>query len=512
MHVVNPVIPGFYPDPSLCRVGEDYYLVTSTFAYFPGVPVFHSRDLVHWRQIGHCLTRDSQLPLAGVASRGGIYAPTLRYHAGRFYMVTTNVRDGGGHFYVWADDPAGPWSEPVQVDTRDLGHSIDPSLLFDDDGTVYFTCNGRKGTPGIHQFPIDIATGQRLGEIRFVWTGTGGRHPEAPHLYHIGDWYYLLIAEGGTEYAHMVTLARSTSPWGPFEACPHNPILTHRGLLDPIQATGHADLIQAPDGRWWLVCLGIRTHGYPMVYHLGRETFLAPVTWDADGWPHVGWEGRLRAEFEAEGLVAHPWPEPPARDNFDAPELGLDWNFLRNPHAEDWSLAERPGWLRLHGSPLTLDEVASPAFVGRRQRHFACRAETLLDFEPGRDNEEAGLTVYMNEHHHYDLAVTRRAGLGRCLIIRRRIGSLVAEEARVPLAAGPVRLGIEAREAMYTFLVAQGDAAWQPVGQGETRYLSTEVAGGFTGVYFGMFASGRGGRCTVPADFDWFEVVTLDEA
>jgi xylan 1,4-beta-xylosidase len=497
----NPVIPGFYPDPSVCRVGEDYYLVTSSFEYFPGVPVFHSRDLVHWRQIGYCLTRKSQLPLEGARTSGGIYAPTIRYHDGTFYMVTTNVT-GGGHFYVHTQDPYGEWSKPIWVE----GAEIDPSLFFDDDGKVYFT---HKARGGIVQSEIDIQAGKELTEKKLVWSGTGGKHPEGPHLYKINSRYYLMLAEGGTEYGHMVTIARSATPWGPFESCPHNPILTHRSTDNPIQATGHGDLIQAHDGSWWMVFLGIRPHGYPPCHHLGRETFLAPVSWTDDGWPVVGQNGTVSLEMEAQTLPLHPWDEKDARDDFDEPNLHLCWNFLRNPHPEDWSLADRPGWLRLRGSPVSLDDIASPAWVGRRQRHFACRATTLLDFDPRRDGEEAGLTVRMNEHHHYEIAVTRLEN-NRFIIVRRRIGSLPAIVAREKIDAGPVTLEIKADRDTYTLSYALGEQGSRTLAQGETRYLSTEVAGGFTGVYFAMYATGNDQASTTPAFFDWFEYQTLE--
>ena len=299
----NPVIPGFHPDPSVVRVGDDFYLVTSSFEFFPGVPIFTSRDLVHWRQLGHVLTRESQLPLQKARPSGGIYAPTLRYHDGTFYMITTNV-DGGGNFLVTAKDPAGPWSEPVWL--PDFG-GIDPSLFFDDDGTVYLTGQG-SGSPGqprgIYQTTLDVKTGKLLGPLRLVWDRTGTRYPEGPHLYKIRGRYYLMIAEGGTEYGHMVTIARSDSPWGPFEACPRNPILTHRQTENdmPVQGTGHADLVEAADGSWWMVFLAFRpVSGY--WHHLGRETFLAPVTWDADGWP--------RRERRAAGGARGGGREPP---------------------------------------------------------------------------------------------------------------------------------------------------------------------------------------------------------
>jgi alpha-N-arabinofuranosidase len=509
MKYTNPVIPGFYPDPSVCRVGADYYLVTSSFEYFPGVPVFHSRDLAHWRQIGHCLTRPEQLPLANAPSSGGIYAPTIRCHDGRFYMVTTNVSHGG-HFYVHTDDPAGDWSDPVWVPFQSVygsSRSIDPSLFFDDDSRVYFTCN--QSGIGIFQFEMDMQAGKPLNEPRLIWKGTGGMAPEAPHLYKINGQYYLMIAEGGTGYGHMVTIARSDQPYGPFEPCPRNPILTHRSLRHPFQAIGHADIVQAPDGQWWLVCLGIRPNpqnrSWPPYHHLGRETFLMPFTWGADGWPQIG---LIEPEVEVEALAGDPSaaedPTEGYREDFANPELALHWNFLRNPHPEDWSLSDHPGHLTLYGSPLTLDDPASPAFVGRRQQHFRCTMSAGLIFEPATDNEEAGLTVLMNEKHHYDLVITRRAGQ-RCALVRRRIGSLSAEVAVMPLASGHATLMVEADYNEYVFRCGLTGGEMQTLAAGETRYLSTETAGGFTGVYFGLFASGRGQRSATPALFDGVE-------
>lgn len=492
----NPILPGFYPDPSVCRAGEDYYLVTSSFEYFPGVPIFQSRDLLHWRQIGHCLTRASQLPLAGVGSSGGIYAPTLRYHQGFFYLITTNV-SSGGNFYIFTDDPAGEWSEPIFVEPG----GIDPSLCFDEDH-VYLT--GTEG--GIYQCEIDIKSGKRLTETRHIWSGTGGRYPEGPHLYHIGMYYYLMIAEGGTEYGHMETLARSQNPWGPFEPCPHNPILTHRDQgLNPIQGTGHADLIEAHDGSWWLVFLAFRTLSqYQAYHHLGRETFLAPVTWSADGWPLISPEKAVQLQIETATLPPHPWPAEPERDDFTAPNLRLCWNFLRNPDPTSWSLSERPGWLRLSGSARTLNDLASPAFLGRRQQHFACDARALLNFVPVNAGDEAGLTVLMNEQHHYEIAMTRLEG-GIGIIVRRRIGDLTALVAAETIEADTVELAIQARADTYIFSYTLPGQETRELARGSARYLSSEVAGGFTGVYLGMYATGNGHACSNPADFDWFE-------
>ncbi|MBB6731239.1 glycoside hydrolase family 43 protein [Cohnella zeiphila] len=500
MPYTNPIIPGFHPDPSICRVGEDYYLVTSSFEYFPGVPIFHSKDLVNWRQIGHCLNTEEQLPLAHAGSSGGIYAPTIRYHDGWFYMATTNV-SGVGNFYVRSNQPAGPWSDPIPVAQQ----GIDPSLLFDEDGRVYFqsTCSGHEGE-GIYQCEIDISTGSLLTESRLIWRGTGGAYPEAPHLYKINGLYYLMIAEGGTEYGHMVTIARSGDPYGPYDPCPHNPILSHRSLKSSIHATGHADLVQAHDGSWWAVFLGIRPVSYPMKHHLGRETFLAPVSWSDDGWPMIGHGGRVESVMDSPPFAEVRWPLKADRDDFDDPTLGLDWTFLRNPAPGSWSLSERPGHLVLRGTKTSLDDAGAPAFVGRRLAHFSCSMAAALDFEPAEEGEEAGLTVFMNERHHYDLAVRFREGR-KAIVFRRTVGSLRTESAQ-ECAPGPVVLQIEARPDTLVFTVRQDSAPDLEAGSGETHLLSTEVAGGFTGVFAAMYAVSETGERT-PACFDWFDYV-----
>ena len=499
----NPVLPGFHPDPSICRVGSDFYLVTSSFEYFPGVPIYHSRDLAHWRLLGHCLSRPSQLPLAGVNASGGVWAPTLRHHEGVFYMTTTNV-SAGGNFIVTARAPEGPWSEPIPVEQR----GIDPSLFFDRDGSVIYTTSSE----GALSSRIDVTTGKLLSEPKVVWAGTGGQYPEGPHLYFRDGWYYLLLSEGGTEYGHMITMARAKSPWGPFEPCARNPLLTHRSYRSPIQAVGHADLVTTPDGDWAAVFLGVRPNGYPPCYHLGRETFLSPVSWAEDGFPVFGDGGRVALEMDAP-LALERSEDALVRDDFTSPELALDWNYLRNPDRELYSLGERPGFLRLRGSAHGLDDVASPAWLGRRQRAFSMRAATALEFRPGSEREEAGLVLRMNERHHYEIFVTRRAG-EPCVVLRRRIGSLQAEVARRPLAAAEVPrlvLAVDAERDQYVLSCGPELDALTPLGTGETRYLSTEVAGGFTGVYVAMYASGNGAPASAPADFDWFDCVERDD-
>jgi xylan 1,4-beta-xylosidase len=501
----NPILPGFHPDPSICRVGDDYYLVTSSFEYFPGVPIFHSKDLVHWRQIGYCLTRVSQLPLRKVRASGGIYAPTLRLHEGTFYMVTTNV-DGGGNFYVTAKDPAGPWSESVFVDRS----GMDPSLFFDDDGTVYYTRHEGQGDGYIAQGTLDLKTG-KLGPMKNVWGGTGGIWAEGPHLYKIKGKYYLMVSEGGTSYDHCVTIARSDSPWGPFDSDPNNPILTHRSLKDnPIQAVGHADLVETPDG-WWLVCLAIRPQG-GRFHHIGRETFLAPVVFNKDGWPVVNGNGTIAPEMQAPKLKPHVWEQSPARDEFNATSLALPWNFLRNPYDGDWSLTERPGFLRLHGSAVTLNDKDSPAFVGRRQEAFNCTASTRMEFDPNSEQDEAGLVVRGNDKHHYEIGVTLREGKRRVFLRKVVKGQVVEPVQYRDIQPGPVVLSVKASPLSYEFFCESPAGAKESLGTALTRDLSVEAIGFadgmcFTGAYFGMYATGNGQKSTKPADFDWFEYV-----
>lgn len=503
MKYKNPIIPGFYPDPSICRVGEDFYLVNSSFAYSPGVPIWHSKDLIHWQQIGHCLTRNNQLQLDESPMSGGIYAPTLRYHNGRFYMVTTNI-DNGGHFYVWSDDPTGEWSDPIFVDQP----GIDPSLFFDDDGKVYFTSTGDLHSNGIYQFEIDIETGQKLSDTRLVWEGTGGAFPEGPHIYKVNGYYYLMCAEGGTEYGHMVTIARSKTPYGPFESCPSNPILSHRSLRSFIHATGHADLVEAQDGSWWAVFLGIRPVGGlpPYRHHLGRETFLAPVHWTEDGWPIIGNNGMVELEMEAETLPTVEGEEEPEVDHFDGVQLGMKWNFIRNSQNVDWSLVKRKGWLTLSGSKVRLTDKGTPAFIGCRQQHFDCDISTRLEFDP-LEGDEAGLAVYMNEKYHYSIGLTKVDGSNK-ITCRRQVGSLTVETHSLSVKGSIVDLRIKALPEKYLFFYKCQGQEWDLLGEAETHLISTEVAGGYTGVYVGMYNYSPAGT---NAYFDWFKYLKEEE-
>ncbi|MGC3957761.1 MAG: glycoside hydrolase family 43 protein [Verrucomicrobiota bacterium] len=511
----NPVLSGFHADPSICRAGDDYFLVTSSFEYFPGVPIYQSKDLVNWKQIGHVLSRPSQLNLDKQYASGGIFAPTLRHHNGTFYMITTLVGASGGrggNFYVTATNAAGPWSEPVWLDKQ----GIDPSLFFDADGKVYYTrqVDGERGYSG--QQLLNLQTGKLEGDIKQLWRGTGGVWPEGPHLYKINGKYYLMISEGGTSYDHMLTVARSDSPWGSFEANPKNPILTHRHLPEhPFQAMGHGDLVETPDG-WWVTFLGFRPQGGKF-HHLGRETFLAPVTWE-DGWPVVNGGKPISATMPAPKLKPHPWPKEPARDNFDSANLRLGWAFVRNPTEADYSLSQQPGWLRLHGSAVALSDLASPTVVGRFQNDFNCRISTLLSFHPRGTNEEAGLVLRGNDRNHYELGITLRDGERKAFFRKVLDGKIVEPVAYATAMDSNTTLTIKADPLRYEFFYSASHSQTISLGTALPRDLSTETLSAqkgahfnFTGVFIGLFATGNGQRSAAPADFDWFEYQPLDK-
>ena len=493
----NPVIPGFHPDPSVCRVGDDFYLVNSSFQYFPGVPLFHSKDLIHWNQIGHCLTRPSQVNLKGASTGGGIFAPTIRYHDGVFYMITTNVTDKG-NFLVHTTDPAGSWSEPVWIKQG----GIDPSLYFED-GKCWLVSNPDNC---IQLCEINPMTGEQLTPSTRIWTGTGGRYPEGPHIYKKDGWYYLLISEGGTEYGHKVTIARSRHIDGPYESNPANPILTHinkNAQTNPIQGTGHADLVQAPDGSWWMVCLAFRTQG-SQHHLLGRETFLAPVRWDEGAWPVVNSDGTIRLEMDVPTLPQQPLPEKPEFTGFEADSLSFDWVYVRNYHPENYALKD--GKLRLRATPVGLDSMEdSPTMVCRRQDLTHFEATTLLHLQDASAGDESGLTVYMLETAHSDIVLRHQADGKNYITLRHKMGLLTHEEPLVAVPEGDVFLRVTGSPGTYTFSYSTDGKTFRDLGSLGSNYLSTETVGGFTGIMLGLFATSAAESSKCVAEFDYFE-------
>jgi xylan 1,4-beta-xylosidase len=481
----NPIIPGFHPDPTICRVGGDFYLACSSFEYWPGLPIFHSRDLVHWRQIGNAIERPEQLRIDGLSASAGLYAPTLRFHHGRFWLVCA-IMPEQFTFVVSAENPAGPWSDPIHIG---LG-SIDHDLAWDEDGTCIVTF------AGIEQATVDLHSGAVLEPATPVWSGTDA-YPEGPHLYHIDGRWYLMIAEGGTERAHAISIARGDSPRGPFTAHPVNPILTHRGRTLPVQNTGHGDLVQLEDGTWWMVLLGVRPRGMTPGFHvLGRETFLTRVHW-RNGWPFVD---DVTLEFEAPAIEPHPWPAAPVRDDFGDERLGPQWVSPRRRRPEDLSLEERPGWLRLHGGLDELDDL-HPVFVGRRQEHLACRAAIRVEGAA----REVGLAIRLDERQHAEVVLT-----GGRIVARARIGPLRQELASIAVAETSAILSVEIHPAPpgagpdIVHLGYLGVGGFATLAELDGRYLSTEVAGGFTGRVIGAFAVDG------VADVDWFDYEPID--
>ena len=479
----NPLIPGFNPDPSVVLVDGAYFVATSTFEYLPGIPIYRSTDLITWEQIGNVITRDSQLDLADAPTLGGVWAPTIRFHDGRFWLIVV-VAMGPGCLLFSAVDPAGPWSEPTKL--PGIG-GIDPDVAWDVDGTAYVTYSGLATTGpnvgehlGVQQVRVDLETGQTLEEPRSLWSGTGLKFPEAPHLYHRGDYWYLMIAEGGTERGHGVSIARASSPEGPFESFVGNPFLSARSTSRPIQNTGHGDLVETPDGGTAMILLGMRPLGLTQAFSaLGRETFITSVTW-RDGWP-VADPVELRPRL---GTTEY-------STDFSEQTLDNGWLAIRTHPADIVELTGSS--LRLRGAGATLSD-AHPVFVGRRQLNQTCTATTTIDASQGT----GGITVRYDEDHHVEVEVTGSPE-GNTVVGRISLSGIQQSwTARLP--AGPLEIALESRPIEGDFGVAMlssdriilsargADGEIVTVAEVDGRYLSAETAASFTGRVIGLYA------------------------
>ena len=515
MKYTNPILPGFYPDPSICKYNGKYYMVHSTFQYWPGVVLWESEDLLNWNQIGHVLTRQGQLDLHEAGTSRGVFAPTIRVNNGRFYMVTTNVSTDE-NFYVWTDDIHGEWSDPIVI--RQDG--IDPSFYFEGD-KCYFMSNGTddEGIGGITQCEIDINTGEILTPKKCIWQGNGGRFLEGPHLYKFGETYYLLAAEGGTEYGHMIVCATGSSPYGPFTGVKNNPILTNRNLGGfQIQGVGHGDLVEDNEGNLWMVHLAYRQLGMWEMFHTtGRETYLVPVTLtNEDGVPGItaGDNGTTRFEMSGEGFA--PFQRIRKSFTFADTELGREWIFMRYPRAEKYVLRDWMGNVRgkaipdrqsvgrsigLLGVKDDLDtEVAFPTFMGIRQIEM----KGDLTVKLGIGEEEAGVTLFMDPEHHYDLAL-QKTEKGSRLMKRICIGDLKVVQTSFELESAEAILKIHFEPTTYSFKAVAGDREYD-LGSNRAKYLSTEVCSGFTGVLIGLYARSYREDCTKEAVFSDFSL------
>lgn len=505
----NPVLPGFQPDPSIVRVGDDYYLVNSTFSWFPGLPVYHSRDLVHWRQIGNAIDRPDQMTIGKVGVTRGLFAPAISHHGERFYIVNTCI-DCGGNFIVTADNPAGPWSDPQWLDFG----GIDPSLFVDDDGKAWIAYN--DAPPGPPEYDghralwlqqIDLAA-MKMSPTRTLLVDKGVHAAdkpvwaEGPHIYKVGRYYYLTAAEGGTADRHSQTIYRADKVTGPYQSGPNNPILTQRDLPEgrpwPVQATGHADFVQIADGSWWAVFLATRPYAGQQT-NLGRETFLLPVQWK-DGWPLILPPGTAIAPTVKRpalpafaGDTLGQW-----RDEFDDPRLALDWMMLRTPHGRAWwSLSNGKGTLKLTARPVAAGSLGQPSFVGKRLRHHDAVFETSVTFSPAATGDRAGLLALTDEDHFLFFGRERLAG-GDAIVLRRRgaateptDGIIVKQIALRDKLASSIDLQIHLnRDKAALQWRAAGATDWQTlVANVDASVLATVGAGLFTGAVVGPHAA-----------------------
>ncbi|MEP9359740.1 glycoside hydrolase family 43 protein [Sphingomonas sp. KR3-1] len=509
----NPILKGFYPDPSVTRVGDDFYLVHSTFSWFPGIPVFHSRDLVHWTQIGNAIDRPNQLDFKQLGLSRGVFAPSIQAKDGLFYILNTCV-DCGGNFLITARNPAGPWSDPVWL--PDLEGGIDPSLFFDDDGRSWMVNNGApegkplyEGHRAIWVQEFDRKTLKTFGP-RTVLVNGGidlSKKPiwiEGPHIFRKDGWYYLSCAEGGTAEGHSQVILRSKSVTGPYVAWEGNPILTQRDLprdrANPITSAGHAQLVTTPDGKWWATFLAVRPYAGDF-YTTGRETFLLPVSW-REGWPRI-----LPPATPIPWTHARPAlpqgtaPVPTAggfsvHDDFGRAKLPPYWMMLRNPRSA-WYRTGATG-LALTARAVGLGDNGNPSFLARRQQHMNAVAETVLQFAPEKDGDRAGLVALQNDDYWFFLGVKRVGGRDMLVLDQRdgpsspRLGKTLSLIARPAATALHLRVETQGRHYVFSYAVPGGrHLAWHQLVTVDTDSLTTKVAGGFVGSVFGVFA-GRG--------------------
>jgi xylan 1,4-beta-xylosidase len=506
----NPIVQGFYPDPSVTRVGDDFYLVTSTFSYFPGIPVFHSRDLVNWTQIANAIDRPSQLDFKKLGLSRGVFAPTIQAKDGIFYILNTCV-DCSGNFVITAQDPKGPWSDPVWLPALEGG--IDPSLFFDEDGRTWILNNGApEGTPeyqghrAIWIQEFDRKTLRSFGPRKVLVNGgiDFSQKPiwiEGPHIFRKDGWYYLSAAEGGTAEGHSQVILRSKNVTGPYVAGPTNPFLTQRGLPGdrafPITSAGHAQLVTTPDGQWWATFLAVRPYEGDF-YNTGRETFLLPVTWE-DGWPRMTRPGEeIPYVGKRPNLPVQPAPKLPTsgpftvRDEFAGPKLPINWLMMRNPRS-DWYRFDK-GALVLTARSDGIGDNANPSFLGRRQQHMNAGAETVVRFTPAKDGDRAALVALQSDDYWLSIGVEMR-GANRVIGVTRRAGPKEPADGiplrSVPLPGkpgAPVHLKIDVKDGHYILYYALKPGAWRALGAANATLLSTRTAGGFVGALFGVYA------------------------
>jgi xylan 1,4-beta-xylosidase len=527
--IQNPILRGFNPDPSILRVGEDYYIATSTFEWFPGVQIHHSKDLVNWRVLTQPLSRVSQLDMRGNGDSGGIWAPCLSYDNGRFYLIYTDVKAFSMHapfkdthnYLVTASNIEGPWSEPVYLNSS----GFDPSLFHDSDGRKWFlnmVWDHRKGKNpfgGIYLQEFDPVTQKLFGPVKNIFHGSLIGVTEGPHVYKRNGWYYLLTAEGGTTFEHAATIARSKNLDGPFEIHPQNPLLSSSGHPNlELQKSGHASLVETQHGEWYIAHLC----GRPLepgqdggFCNLGRETAIQKLEWGQDDWPRLAGGGNTpQAQVSAPKLEPHQFPAVDARDDFDAPKLDIAWQSLREPTDLSWlSLTERPGHLRLHGRE-SLNSLHHQSLVGRRLQAFHAQATTSLDFDPQHFQQMAGLIAYYDSKHWVYLRISRDEQLGKTLNLLVCDQGIYSEplEQDIPIPnTGNIYLRVKFNRAHFQFSYSSDNQNWQEIGPTfESSHLSDDYCNGlaFTGTFIALCVQDLAGT-RLHADFDFFEYLEM---
>ncbi len=509
----NPIVQGFYPDPSVTRVGKDYYLVNSTFAWFPGLPVHHSTDLVHWEQIGNALDRPGMLDFKRLGLSRAVFAPAITHHDGLFYILNTCV-DCGGNFLITAKDPKGPWSDPVWL--PEVG-GIDASLFFDEgDGRAWIVNNDSPPGPAEYQGhraiwiqEYDPKAQKTIGPRsvlldKGVDPSTKPIWPEGPHILKKDGWYYLVAAEGGTAEGHSQVVLRSKAATGPYVPYKDNPILTQRGLPKdrplPITSAGHADIVDAPDGSWWATFLAVRPYGDD-TYNTGRETFLLPVEWK-DGWPVILPAGETIPYVKgAPKLPALKTPRTsgPFRvaETFAGPELPRSWMTMRIPTSRWWSV--KGGLLNVEARAAKIGDNDQPSVWARRQQHMNATVSTTVRFEPKADGDKAGLVAVQNDDFYWFVGLVRAGGKTLVRVEKRAgkgdpVDGVVVAEKPVSLDKGQgLNLKITARGAALDFAYGTAPGAWETLkADADGTTLSTKVAGGFVGTMLGVYAHGAG--------------------
>ncbi len=509
---VNPILSGFYPDPSVCRVNQNYFLVNSTFEYLPGIPIFKSANLVDWTHIGNAIDRGSQIEMISPAPSGGLYAPTIRHYGGCFYIVCTNV-SGKGNFLITASDPAGPWSDPIWIEGA---QGIDPSLYFENDGKCFYIGNGNPEQPlydGHHNLwlqQIDPGSGRLIGQKTILVDGGSdiSTEPiwiEGPHLYKWFGRYSIVAAEGGTGSYHSVVAFRTERHGeisGPYHPCPSNPIVTNRGLTpnrpNPITCTGHADLIETENGDLWMVLLGCQPYeeGY---FNTGRETFLVPMTWK-DEWPHtLDNSGLVKSAYHS-SLWGFPSSQEPEEhpesfyDDFDIPILNPKWLAIGKHPAEcSWlEIDHENSRLCLAGTQDTVGQRGNPAFIGYRQKHSDFTAIANVELSAPSQTLSAGLIAAQNNRTFLGLIIQYQADGPYLSLIKKDLDCSEELLSTVRINPGEIALHIEGLGALYIFTAYQ-NLTNDPIMSVETdgKILSTEYAGGFVGALIGMYASNK---------------------